>query len=105
MRMGKSLFEDYEGYIENSPVTHASKIETPLLLNVGQNDFQVGVSQSMELHLALRRLQKENVLLIYPNQGHVFSDSSSQIDATLKAGEWFDHFLKDAPKPSWSYPK
>ena len=102
MRMGKSFFDNPQAYFDNSPITHAAKIKIPLLLIVGQKDFQVGVSQSMEFHLALRRLQKENVLLTYPNEGHVFGNAPSQTDATAKAGEWFDYYLKNGSRPTWS---
>ncbi|WP_223845512.1 alpha/beta hydrolase family protein [Flavobacterium selenitireducens] len=104
MRMGKSFFEDTQGYFDNSPITHAAKVKTPLLLYVGQNDFQVGVSQTMELHLAMRRLRKESVMLIYPGESHVFGHAAGQMDVTVKAGQWFDFYLKGGLKPAWTNP-
>ncbi len=101
MRMGSSLFENYDGYQNNSPVRHASNISTPLLSYTGDSDTAVEPLQSKEFHLALRRLQKLQVLLIYPNENHVFTNKSSQIDLTQKSMEWFGHFLKHEPKPKW----
>ncbi len=101
LRMGTTLFEDYNNYQNNSPVTHAAKISTPLLSYTGKVDTNVDPVQSKEFYLALRRLQKEHVLLVYPNENHVFSNPESNSDLTQKREEWFGHFLKDQPKPKW----
>lgn len=104
MRMGKSLFEDKEGYDRNSPVVHVSNIKTPLLLWTGSNDTQVDPQQSMEFYLALRRLKKKNIFLIYPNEGHTLHDRKNQYDLTLKYDEWFDYYLNEGTVPKWTVP-
>jgi len=101
MRMKKSLFTDYEGYLNNSPVTHAANISTPLLSYSQTSDMQVAPTQSIEFYLALRRLQKKHILLMYPTQNHVFSSLYSQKDLNQKLKEWFDYYLKDKPKLNW----
>lgn len=101
IRMRKSLFEDYNGYQNNSPVTHAANISTPLLAYTGTNDMQVPPKQSIEFYLALRRLQKKHILLMYPNQNHVFYSPYSQEDVNRKMMEWFGYYLKGEPKPQW----
>ena len=40
-RLGKTLWEDRELYLENSPVMHADKIHTPLLIFHGEKDTSV----------------------------------------------------------------
>ncbi|TEB40569.1 hypothetical protein D0809_29945, partial [Flavobacterium circumlabens] len=55
-RMNGSLFELAENYAANSPLNFVKNVDTPLLLWTGRNDRQVLPSQSMEFHLALRRL-------------------------------------------------
>jgi dipeptidyl aminopeptidase/acylaminoacyl peptidase len=97
LRMGTSLFDNYKGYIENSPIAHASKINTPVLIWTGQQDPNVNWTQSIELHLALQRLQKPHTFLVYPGQGHAIGKPDSQIDLAKRVKEWFDHYLKEKP--------
>lgn len=94
-RMASTPFENLEGYIKNSTVTNASKITTPLLSWSGKDDNSVDWRQSIELHLALRRLQKRNVFLAYSNQGHILTDQLAQFDLTTRIKEWFNYYLKN----------
>jgi dipeptidyl aminopeptidase/acylaminoacyl peptidase len=94
LRMGKTPFEDYQAYIRNSPIAHADKITTPLLLWSGKEDNNVPPEQSMELYMALRRLNKRNLLLLYPEENHVIQKPDNQIDLNLRIKNWFDYYLK-----------
>ncbi|MFC6095463.1 alpha/beta hydrolase family protein [Flavobacterium qiangtangense] len=93
-RIGKSLFEDLDNYLENSPVLSAAKIQTPLLIWTGAEDRQVQPAQSYAMHLALRRLGKPCTMLVYPNEDHSFFGGDSSRDLTLRMQQWFDHYLK-----------
>ncbi|MFH6961669.1 prolyl oligopeptidase family serine peptidase [Flavobacterium plurextorum] len=104
-RMKKTLFEDMAGYIRNSPVFQAQNVNTPLLSWTGEIDDNVAPEQSIEFHLALRRLNKTNVMLIYKDEGHALLKRENCLDLTSKIKEWFDHYLKDQPIPKWSLPK
>ncbi|MFH6991866.1 alpha/beta hydrolase family protein [Flavobacterium sp. FlaQc-48] len=101
MRMGSTLFENYEGFQTNSPISSAANVFTPLLSYTGDKDTSVDPAQSKELHLALRRLKRKHILLIYPNEDHVFTNKKNQIDLTSKSSEWFEYYLKDGPKLKW----
>lgn len=94
-RMGKSLFEDRNRYYRNSPISFSENIKTPLLHWTGKNDFHVNWQQSMLWYLALRRLNKKQVLLLYPEEGHILLDKHNQIDLTFKVKKWFDFYLKE----------
>jgi dipeptidyl aminopeptidase/acylaminoacyl peptidase len=104
LRMGNSLFIDYPGYVSNSPVYHAAKVTTPLLSWTGENDKQVHYYQSIEFYLALRRLGKEHVMLVYPGEGHVLDEEKHQWDLTDKIEQWFDYHLRAGKKPEWISP-
>lgn len=100
-RMGKSFYDDQESYYRNSPIIHATKIQTPLLLWAGKLDLQVDWHQTMEFYLALRRLEKKNIMLLYPNEQHVLFNAENQIDLTNRIEQWFDYHLKDNKTFSW----
>ena len=104
-RMGSSVYENWEGYLENSAIKHAAKIKTPLLLWSGTEDGQVNPHQSMELYMALRSQKKESTLLYYQGEGHGLSKPSNQADLSLKILQWFDHHLKGSAKPTWTKAK
>ncbi len=99
-RMGKSLFEDWDNYRDNSPVYHAANVNTPVLLWTGADDNQVSSSQTMTFYMALRRLNKTCTMLIYPKEGHALKKESNQIDLSNRIRNWFDHYLKGLPLPS-----
>ncbi len=99
LRMGTSLFTNYNGYIDNSPIAQAHKINTPLLIWTGKEDRNVNWTQSIELHLALQRLEKPHTFLVYPGQGHAISKPESQKDLDKRVKEWFDYYLKDKNVP------
>jgi len=101
LRMGTSLNGDYKAYVENSPVYHAAKVTTPLLSWAGENDKQVHTYQSIEFYLALRRLGKEHIMLLYPGQRHVLTDAAQQRHLTEHIEQWFDYYLRGGPKQSW----
>jgi dipeptidyl aminopeptidase/acylaminoacyl peptidase len=94
LRIANSPFECPEAYTLNSPIVHAAKITTPLLSWAGKDDQVVNFEQSIELHLALRRLQKPNLLLLYPGEGHILNNPEAQQDLTDRTKDWFDHYLK-----------
>lgn len=93
-RMGVPPFGNWEAYMKNSPVMNAEKIETPLLSWTGKSDGTVDWRQSVELHLALKRLKKTNTLLVYPNEGHILNNLEAQFDLTTHIKKWFDKYLK-----------
>ncbi|RTZ02739.1 S9 family peptidase [Flavobacterium bomense] len=100
-RMAKSFYEDQEAYYRNSPIAQALNIQTPILTWVGLNDTNVQSKQGMEFYIALRRLQKKNVMLAYPDEGHILSSQKNQIDLTVRIQDWFGYYLKEKPMKPW----
>ncbi|MEO1366910.1 MAG: prolyl oligopeptidase family serine peptidase, partial [Acidobacteriota bacterium] len=100
-RLGHSLWERRDLYIENSPLFFADRIETPLLLQFGDVDEAVPWTQGVELYLALRRLDKEAVFLQYHDEPHHLKKYPNKLDYSIKMKEFFDHYLKGAPPPVW----
>jgi dipeptidyl aminopeptidase/acylaminoacyl peptidase len=100
-RMGKSLWEDTSGYISNSAIFKADKIQSPLLILHNDNDGAVPFSQGLDLFLAMRRLQKPAWLLNYKGEGHTLDGLAAQQDWTERMEQFFDHYLKDRAMPAW----
>lgn len=100
-RIGGSLWEYPERYIENSPVFFADRINTPLLIMFGDEDTAVPWYQGIELYLAMRRLEKDAVFLQYHGEPHHLRRYSNRLDYAIRMKEYFDHYLKGAPAADW----
>jgi dipeptidyl aminopeptidase/acylaminoacyl peptidase len=100
-RIGRPLYDDPLKYIENSPVFHVKRVATPLLILHDDQDDAVPWYQGIELFLALRRNGKEAYLLNYNGELHGLRRRHNQMDYAIRMKQFFDHFLKDAPKPEW----
>ncbi|MCK4417638.1 MAG: S9 family peptidase [Candidatus Latescibacteria bacterium] len=94
-RMGGSLWEFRDRYIENSPVFYLDQVETPLLLVQGGLDT-VPVAQSEEMFSGLRRLGREVVLARYHGEGHGPGAwrYANVVDFWRRVLKWFDEYLK-----------
>ena len=100
-RIGGSLWEYPERYIENSPVFFADRIETPLLIQFGDEDEAVPWTQGIELYLACRRLEKNCIFLQYRGEPHHLKKYANKLDYSMKMKAFFDHHLKGEPAPEW----
>lgn len=100
-RIGKTLWDGFDLYIENSPIFFANKIETPLLIMSNDKDEAVPWYQGIEYMTALRRLGKPAWMLQYNNETHNLSDRVNAKDLSIRLSQFFDHFLKGAPMPVW----
>lgn len=105
LRMGKTWFEDMDGYLRNSPLNAVSKVTTPLLSYTGESDPTVNPNQTLEFYLALRRLNKEHIMLIYPKDDHAIQIPENQIDLTGRLSDWFGYYLKGEKRPDWFEPQ
>ncbi|HWN60032.1 MAG TPA: prolyl oligopeptidase family serine peptidase [Streptosporangiaceae bacterium] len=76
-----------------SPISYASKVRTPVLIVHGQDDTNVPVGQAVYFHRALSRYGVEHELVIYPREGHTFTERQHQIDLLRRTRAWFARWL------------
>ena len=96
-RIGGTLWEYPERYLEHSAVLQADRIRTPLLNITGDQDPNVPASQSREIYYALRRLGREVEWVRYVNGAHrPPSNVSEAIDFENRILQWYDKHLKPA---------
>ena len=90
-------WEDPEILRENSPISSAHLIETPLLIIHSDRDLRTGVSQSEMLYRTLKVLQKPVEYVRYPRAGHDLSRTGEpllRIDRLLRILEFFDRHVQ-----------
>ncbi|MEH6656526.1 alpha/beta hydrolase family protein [Leeuwenhoekiella marinoflava] len=100
-RMQGPYYENQQAYMDNSPIWNVDRVNTPLLLYAGKEDYHVNRNQSIAFYLGLKRAGKESSLLLYPDQGHAFSNLKAIQDLNDRILEWFEHYLKGGPKSLW----
>lgn len=69
--LGNPFWENEELYKQRAPISFVNRIQTPLLIISGENDFRVPITQGYELYTALRKLNRPVKMLILPKQGHL----------------------------------
>jgi len=85
-------------YVEQSPLFHADKISTPLLLLHGSADTNVPPGESIQLFTALKLLGKTVELIEVKDQNHTIMTHSYRKKWTKTILAWFDKWLKDQPQ-------
>ncbi|WP_130855574.1 alpha/beta hydrolase family protein [Olivibacter jilunii] len=100
LRIGQTIWQNPELYINNSPIFNVDDVTTPILLVHGNRDIAVPFAQSVEFFNALRRLGKIAWLIEYEGSNHGIHGKQS-LDYTTRMKQFFDHYLKDMPPPLW----
>lgn len=100
-RIGGSLWEYPERYIENSPLFYLDRVTTPILFMANDNDGAVPWYQGIEYFVAMRRLGKEAYMLNYNGDAHNPRKYANQKDIDRRMQEFFAAKLLDAPEPEW----
>jgi dipeptidyl aminopeptidase/acylaminoacyl peptidase len=100
-RIGKTIWEAPELYVENSPIFHLPKVSTPLLIMHNDQDGAVPWYQGIELYTGLRRLGKPCWMLNYNGEDHNLTKLANKIDLSIRMRQFFDHYLLEKPIPIW----
>jgi len=87
-------WEDTASLIQHSAITHVRKVSTPLLIQHGESDNRVPLSQAQEFYKALKTLHKTVEFDIYPRGGHVNFEPPLEREYMLRNLEWFQRWLK-----------
>ncbi|MDP4262334.1 MAG: prolyl oligopeptidase family serine peptidase [Bacteroidota bacterium] len=100
-RIGATLWEKPELYIENSPLFHLPKVTTPLVIMSNDADGAVPWYQGIELFTAMRRLGKKVWMLSYNGEAHNLVERRNRKDIQVREQQYFDWLLKGEKPPKW----
>ena len=100
-RLGATLWQQPQKYLQHSAILYADRIKTPLLIINGEQDHNVPARQGMEMYYALRRLNKEVAWVSYTNGGHGMPTSTVEEvrDYTGRILDWYETHLKKPAEP------
>ncbi|HEY2251961.1 MAG TPA: S9 family peptidase [Planctomycetaceae bacterium] len=91
--MGGDYWEQFDRWRAHSAMFHIKGVTTPTLIQHGDKDARVPISQGYELHNALKRQGTPVKMVVYPRQPHSLQEPKLQLDAMQRNVEWFDHWL------------
>jgi dipeptidyl aminopeptidase/acylaminoacyl peptidase len=100
-RIGATIWQKPDLYVENSPLFHLPKVQTPLLIMANDKDGAVPWYQGIELYNGLRRLNKPCWMLNYNEDDHNLTKLANKYDLSIRMRQFFDHYLMNAPAPTW----
>jgi dipeptidyl aminopeptidase/acylaminoacyl peptidase len=100
-RIGATLWEKPQLYIENSPLFHLPNVKTPLVIMSNDADGAVPWYQGIEMFTAMRRLGKQVWLLDYNGEAHNLVERKNRKDISVREQQYFDWMLKGDKPPKW----
>lgn len=100
-RIGATLWEKPELYIESSPLFHLPKVKTPLVIMHNDADGAVPWYQGIELFTGMRRLGKKVWMLNYNGEAHNLVQRKNRKDIQIRQQQFFDWLLKGAKPSRW----
>jgi dipeptidyl aminopeptidase/acylaminoacyl peptidase len=78
-----------EPYRERSPMQHVRGVATPTLIQHGERDRRVPLSQGEEFHNALKRQGCPTLMVIYPRSPHSIEEPRLLLDCMRRNLDWF----------------
>ncbi|MGC4099844.1 alpha/beta hydrolase family protein [Ferruginibacter sp.] len=100
-RIGGTLWEKQNLYLENSPLFHLPNVTTPLVIMSNDADDAVPWYQGIEFFTAMRRLNKPVWLLVYNNEAHNLIERKNRKDIQIREQQFFDWKLKGDKPAKW----
>lgn len=88
------LYENFETYWDQSPLKYITNASTPTMVHVVEGDPRVPSPQSVELHMALKKLGVPTELFMYPGRSHGIPDPRNRLVKAVSEMAWMDHWVR-----------
>ena len=88
------LYENFDPYWDQSPLKYIADAKTPTMVHVVEGDPRVPSPQSVELHMALKKLGVPTELFMYPGRSHGIPDPRNRLVKAVSEMAWMDHYVK-----------
>ncbi len=90
---GASVYDDREVYRRSEPMAFIKQAKTPTLVMVGERDGECPAPQSFEFWHGLKWFHVPTQLVVYPDEGHAFTQPEHQHDLVKRMLEWFARYM------------
>ena len=93
--LGNDLpYDDFDAYWEQSPIRYIRNAKTPTMIHVVEGDPRVPSPQSVELHMALKKIGVPTELFMYPGDSHGIPDPRNQLVKSVSEMAWMDYYVR-----------
>ncbi len=82
-----------DAYRQHSAMFHVKGVKTPTLIQHGERDERVPLSQGLELYNALKRQGCVTKMVIYPRTPHGIEEPRLLVDCMERNLDWFDRHI------------
>jgi dipeptidyl aminopeptidase/acylaminoacyl peptidase len=97
--LGNKLpYDDFDAYWNQSPIKYIKNAKTPTMIHVVEGDPRVPSPQSVELHMALKKLGVPTELFMYPGNTHGIPDPRNQFVKSTAEMAWMDYYVRGSGK-------
>jgi dipeptidyl aminopeptidase/acylaminoacyl peptidase len=97
---GGQFWEVMDLYQKHSPIFNVKNVTTPTMIQHGEADVRVPISQGYEFYNALKFKGVPTRMIVLPRQPHGPNEPKMQL-ATMKANlEWFEKYIGSKPETS-----
>jgi dipeptidyl aminopeptidase/acylaminoacyl peptidase len=86
----------FDVYVSHSAMGHVGKAKTPTLIQHGEQDVRVPISQGYELYNALKRQGVPTRMVTYPRQPHGIREPRLVRDLMERNIAWMEQYVKGA---------
>jgi dipeptidyl aminopeptidase/acylaminoacyl peptidase len=87
-------YHDFDAYWDQSPLKYIANAKTPTMIHVVEGDPRVPSPQSVELHMALKKLGVPTELFMYPGDSHGIPDPRNRLVKSVSEMAWMDHYVR-----------
>jgi dipeptidyl aminopeptidase/acylaminoacyl peptidase len=91
-----------ERWRRHSAMFNVKGVSTPTLIQHGEQDLRVPISQGYELYNALKRQKVPVAMVVYPRTPHGIQEPKLVRDALTRNLEWFDRWVLERPAEATS---
>lgn len=90
---GGQSWENPEIYAKHSAMFNVKGVSTPTLIQHGEADIRVPISQGYEFYNALKSQNVPTRMIVFPRQPHGLQEPKMQIAAMQSNLEWFEKYI------------
>lgn len=97
---GAQAWDAIDVYQKHSPMFNVKGVSTPTMIQHGEADVRVPISQGYEFYNALKTQGVPTRMLVLPRQPHGPTEPKMQLAAMKANLEWFDKYIGAKPETS-----